>query len=98
MLCRFIWSLIVNDCVVTKEALESEEFTKGSIELRITMIEGVLTLDPMVLQKGRVLSGATGIRFETVECSEVEVIGKFKTRHIKGSAECPPELFKVVQY
>ncbi|KAI1010043.1 hypothetical protein LB503_011487 [Fusarium chuoi] len=55
------------------------------------MIEGVLTLDPMVLQKGRVLSGATGIRFETVECSEVEVIGKFKTRHIKGSAKCPPE-------
>ncbi|SCN79298.1 related to tol protein [Fusarium fujikuroi] len=87
VLCRFIWSLIVNDCVVTKEVLESEEFTKGSIELRITKIEGVLTLDPIVHQKGLVLSGATGIRFEPVECSEVEVMGKFKTRHIKDFAE-----------
>lgn len=78
---------------MTKEVLESEEFTKGSIELRITKIEGVLTLDPIVLQKGRVLSGATGIRFEPVECSEVEVMGKFKTCHIKGSEKCQLKLY-----
>ncbi|KAF5684758.1 hypothetical protein FDENT_6561 [Fusarium denticulatum] len=70
------WVPVVEEAIVilfiTKELLESEEFAMGSIELRITKIEGVLTLHPMVLQKGRVLSGTTATRFDPIECNFAE--------------------------
>ncbi|EWG55177.1 hypothetical protein FVEG_17467 [Fusarium verticillioides 7600] len=87
VLCRFIWSLMINDFIVTKELLESEEFAEGSIELHITKIEGVFTFDPQVRHNGRVIFGSTGTRFEHVECSELEAMGKLKTRHIKDFTE-----------
>jgi hypothetical protein len=85
--------MIINDCAVTKELLDSEEFANGSIELRIHKFEGALTLSPVVKHKDEVLCGVTGTRFEPVDCSELEVMGKFKTRHIKGSAKCLLKLF-----
>lgn len=88
VLCRFIWSSIVNDPALTKEVLESKEFAEGSIRLAVRKIQGELTLIPIIEQKGRPPFQAEEIRFELVGCSEVDVMGMFKTRHIKGNAKC----------
>ncbi|CZR49320.1 uncharacterized protein FPRO_08940 [Fusarium proliferatum ET1] len=83
VLCRFVWSLIISNCEVISEVLDSEEFAKGSIELYVHEDKGVLILVPEVVQNGQVLSTGTGARLELVGCSDTEVMEKFETRHIK---------------
>ncbi|KAF5976502.1 ankyrin repeat domain-containing protein [Fusarium coicis] len=85
-----IFILYINDFTVTKELWESQEFTNGLIELNITKFKTAFTITAQVRHKDdkfEVLSSATGTRFDLVECGESEVMGRFKTRHIKGFAE-----------
>ncbi|RBR08319.1 hypothetical protein FVER53590_13220 [Fusarium verticillioides] len=57
------------------------------IEEAIVILYSELYFVCLVRHNGRVIFGSTGTRFEHVECSELEAMGKLKTRHIKDFTE-----------